>query len=75
MASHFQNYVTTLNRIRLSEMIDHYAIQYRAVRLQPSLVFNPVTNRCYKRRRDLRLPAYPRRDRRTIIARQQRQSL
>lgn len=47
MASHFQNYVTNLNRVRLSEMIDHYAIQSRAVRLQPSLIFNPVTSRCY----------------------------
>ena len=47
MPSHFQNYVTNFNRIRMSELIDHYALQARTTSLQASLIFNPVTNRCY----------------------------
>ena len=47
MGPHYKSYVTNLNRVRLSEMIDHHALQSRAGRLQPSLIFNPVTKRCY----------------------------
>lgn len=43
MASHFQNYVSNFNRVRLSEMIDFYARQTRIENARPSLVVNPLT--------------------------------
>lgn len=43
MASHFQNYVSNFNRVRLSEMIDFYARQTRLDNARPSLVVNPLT--------------------------------
>ncbi|NOT71778.1 MAG: hypothetical protein HOP09_11020 [Hyphomicrobium sp.] len=47
MPSHFQVYLGNLNRVRLSEMIDFYAMQARIDRAKPSLVFQPLTGRCY----------------------------
>ena len=47
MASHYQNYVSNFNRVRLSELIDYYALQSRIELARPSLVVNPLTSLPY----------------------------
>lgn len=47
MPSHFDVYIGNLNRIRLSEMIDYYAMQARLERAKPSLVVQPLTGAFY----------------------------
>lgn len=47
MASHFQNYVSNLNRVRLAELIDHHELQGRIDKARPSLIVNPLTSVIY----------------------------
>ncbi len=48
MSSHYQAYVSNFNRVRLSEIIDFYALQLRVAQARPSLVVNPLTSQFYE---------------------------
>lgn len=47
MATHYQTYMATLNRVRLSELIDFYAMESRLQQAKPSLVVHPLTGQFY----------------------------
>ena len=47
MTTHYQTYMSTLNRVRLAELIDFYAMESRLQQAKPSLVVHPLTRQFY----------------------------
>ncbi len=50
MTSHFQSYMSTLNRVHLGMLIDDYGLAARLSQSRASLIQNPLTGRCYSLR-------------------------